>query len=335
MLYIRTDMNDTIATGHVMRCLAIADAAKEQGEWVTFLLADEQAVELIEQRGHRAIILHTNWNDMEGELPKLLQVAEKEKIEKILIDSYQVTEGYLRTLTSYVKTIYLDDRNTFQYPVRGLICYANYWQKFGYQDRYTGTKLFLGTDYVPLRKVFSRCEKKQIRDKAEELLILSGGTDPYGMLKGILEKVDKSKYRCINVICGRYYTAYEDLKKVYQAFANVHIYQAVTNIEEYMKTADIAVSAGGSTLYELCACGTPTISYAFADNQLDNVHQFEQDGLINYAGDARYDKIVENIVQELKRYQNDRILREQRSYAMQDMVDGKGAFRIVEALKNI
>lgn len=69
MLYIRTDMNNMIATGHVMRCLAIAEAAKEQGEQVTFLLSDEQAVELIEQRGYQTIVLHTSWYDMESELP--------------------------------------------------------------------------------------------------------------------------------------------------------------------------------------------------------------------------------------------------------------------------
>ena len=48
MLYIRTDMNHTIATGHVMRCLAIADAAKSIGEEVTFLLADRQAEEIVQ-----------------------------------------------------------------------------------------------------------------------------------------------------------------------------------------------------------------------------------------------------------------------------------------------
>lgn len=335
MLYIRTDMNNTIATGHVMRCLAIADEAKAQGEQVTFLLADEQALELITQRGYQALVLHTNWNDMESGLPELLQVVEKEKIEKILIDSYQVTERYLQVLTSYVKTVYIDDQNAFVYPVSGIICYANYWQKFDYPNRYKGTKLFLGTDYVPLRKVFSECEKKQIRNKAEELLILSGGTDPYEILKGILEKIDKSEYKCINVICGRYYTAYEDLKKVYSSFDNVHIYQAVSNIEYYMKNADIVVSAGGTTLYELCACGTPAISYSFADNQLDNVHQFQEDGMIDYAGDVRFDKVIENIIYYLDKYQGDMQLRQQRSRKMQKLIDGNGALRIVEALKDI
>ena len=51
MLYIRTDMNETIATGHMMRCLSIADAAKKQGQETVFLVADAQAQELLKKRG--------------------------------------------------------------------------------------------------------------------------------------------------------------------------------------------------------------------------------------------------------------------------------------------
>lgn len=335
MLYIRTDMNDIIATGHVMRCLAIADAASNCGEKVTFLLADEQAVELVAQRGYRAIVLHTYWNDMDGELSELIRVVEKEKIEKLFIDSYQVTERYLRILTSHVKTVYIDDRNTFVYPVNGIICYANYWTKFDYHSRYKETKLFMGPKYVPLRHVFCHCGEKRIRNRVEELLLLSGGTDPCGVLKRALEKIDKSKYKTINVICGKYYAGYETLQKEYRLLDNVHIYRALSNIEEYMKTADIAVSAGGTTLYELCACGTPTISYAFADNQLDNVRQFQEDGMIDYAGDVRYDRAVENMIHYLDIYQEDMPLRLRRSKKMQELVDGNGALRIVEALKDI
>ena len=62
-----------------------------------------------------------------------------------------------------------------------------------------------------------------------------------------------------------------------------------------MQEADLAISAGGTTLYELCAVGTPTICYSMADNQLDNVRQFEKDGLMYYAGDARQDGFVSGV----------------------------------------
>lgn len=335
MLYIRTDMNAVIATGHIMRCLSIADAAKSQGEEVTFILADEQAADLVKQRGYRIIVLHTQWDEMDAELPQLFEIVEKEKIDKLLIDSYQVTESYLKALTTRIRTLYIDDLNTFVYPVNGIICYANYWKKFNYDSRYKVTKLFRGLQYTPLRKEFCNCNKKIIRNTPEELLLLSGGTDPYNMLENVLENLDKSKYKKINVICGRYYKGYKELQFAYQTFKNVYIYQAVSNMENYMQTADIAVSAGGTTLYELCACGTPTISYSFVDNQLDNVKQFQEDEIIDYAGDVRYDSVVDNIMHYLKVYKENIMLRKQHSQRMQKLVDGNGALRIVNALKNI
>ena len=115
MLYIRTDMNDKIATGHLMRCLSIADVAKQYGEDTVFLLADEQAVEILRSRGHQFIVLHTKWNDMDSELQVIENVISERKIDKILIDSYQVTENYLKRLTDRVTTFYIDDLNAFIY----------------------------------------------------------------------------------------------------------------------------------------------------------------------------------------------------------------------------
>lgn len=335
MLYIRADMNAVIATGHIMRCLSIADAAADQGENTTFFLADEQAAALIRQKGYRAIVMHTQWNNMDSELPSLLKILETEKADRLLIDSYQVTKSYLRALTSQTKTLYIDDINAFIYPVDGIVCYENYWRKFDYYSRYKETKLFLGTEYTPLRREFRHCETKKIQDRVEELLLLSGGTDPCDVLKSILENIDKDKYKKINVICGRYYKGYRNLQFAYQAIENVHIYQAVSNIEQYMKSADVAVSAGGTTLYELCACGTPSISYTFADNQLDNARQFQKEEIMDYAGDARYDEVVNNIIYYLNVYEKDIGLLRQRSQKMREFVDGEGAFRIIKALKAI
>ena len=57
--------------------------------------------------------------------------------------------------------------------------------------------------------------------------------------------------------------------------------KAKTDIEQFMMEADVVISAGGSTLYELCAVGVPTISYSIADNQLNNVRKFHEDGIID------------------------------------------------------
>ena len=99
-----------------------------------------------------------------------------------------------------------------------------------------------------------------------------------------------------------------------------------------MREADLAVSAGGTTLYELCAVGTPAISYAIADNQLENVKKFEEDRLIAYAGDIRKDHVIDHIIDYLKIYDLNWQIRQERSLKVQKLVDGKGALRIANAL---
>ena len=325
-------MNAQIAMGHIMRCLSIADALHGLGEPVRFILADEQAVSLLKQRGYDAIVLHTKWNHMEEELPVLSQVIQNEHIEKMLIDSYQVTQRYLTELSKLVTIFYIDDLKLFEYPVDAVICYANYWKKFQYKINGTRTTYLLGMKYVPLKQAFWNCEAKIISEKANNLLILTGGSDPFNVTEQILDSIDTYQFQTIDVICGIYNTNYNKFVKKYENNKNIKFHQAVNNIEQYMKKADIAISAGGTTLYELCAIGTPAISFSFADNQLDNVRQFQEDGLIDYSGDARMNDIAGTIDQCLIRYRNDFELRKEKSEKMQKMVDGKGAIHLAEAL---
>ena len=325
-------MNEQIATGHIMRCLSIADALRGLGEPVRFILADEQAVSLLKQRGYDAIVLHTQWNCMEEELSVLSQVIRNEHIDKLLIDSYQVTQRYLAELSKLVTTFYIDDLNLFEYPVDAVICYANYWKKFQYKINDKRTTYLLGMKYVPLKQAFWNCEAKIISEKTDNLLILTGGSDPFNVTEQILDSIDTYQFQTIDVICGIYNTNYNKFVKKYENNKNIKFHQAVNNIEQYMKNADIAISAGGTTLYELCAIGTPAISFSFADNQLDNVRQFQEDGLIDYAGDARMDDIAGTSNQYLTRYRNDFELRKEKSEKMQKMVDGKGAERIARAI---
>lgn len=333
MLYIRADMNDSIATGHIMRCRAIADAARKQGEETTFLLADGQAVNLLKEWGYSYIVLGTDWKDMDSELRVLEKVISEKNIECLLIDSYQVTESYLKHLSEKTRTIYIDDVNAFLYPVDVIICYVNYWEKFSYNVRCPEKKLLLGPQYVPLRTEFYNCPSKYIKSKVENLVLLSGGTDRYDVLDKLLEKIKKKYYKLITVFCGAYYPKYEYMLEKYKNEKNVVIRKAVNNIKDYMDNADFLVSAGGTTLYELCAVGTPAVSYSIADNQLENVKVFHENGIIDYAGDVRCDDVVKNILKYLDLYYKNEALRRDRSQKMQKLIDGKGAERIAECLR--
>ena len=334
MLYIRVDANETIATGHVMRCLSIADAAKKFGEDTTFIMADDGAEQLVKNTGYNTIILHTPWNDMDEEIGKLSDIIRKKDIARLLIDSYQVTEKYLKMLSEETKVTYIDDLDKFIYPVDTLICYAAYAEKFDHTSKYRNTKLLLGTKYAPLRQEFCGLKNKKISDKIEKILVLSGGTDRMNVLQQILDAAVSFDNIHIDAICGIYNPNFDMLCKRYDSCENISLHRSTDNIISYMQSADVAISAGGTTLYELCACGTPTISYVIADNQIDNATWFEKNNIIMIAGDARTDNIGHNLKDILSVYR-DPEYRKNVSNKMQKIVDGSGAERIAKCLIGI
>ncbi len=132
MIAIRVDANEIIASGHLMRCLSIADALFSLGEEIIFYTSDEFAEQTITKRGFKAIRLHYAWNDKESELDQLSKELEKTCPRLLLIDSYQVTKQYLKSLRQSVKLAYIDDLNAFDYPVDIVINYSIYAEDLDY-----------------------------------------------------------------------------------------------------------------------------------------------------------------------------------------------------------
>lgn len=329
MLYVRVDANEHIATGHLMRCLSIADAAKGLGVETTFIMADGGARELVQRKGHRLIVLDTPWDDLDREIGPITAVIEKERLSRLLVDTYQVTERYLAALSERVKVAYIDDLDQFHYPVDTLICYAAYAAKFDHPSKYKDTRLLLGTKYAPLRPEFCGLKEKAIGDGIERILVLSGGADPLNAMQMVLDVLAEHPAAHIDAICGMYNPNFDRLRQRYGSRKNISLHRSTEDIVSYMKSADLAVSAGGTTLYELCACGTPTISYAIADNQIDNVSWFDEEHIIECAGDVRAGDISGELRRLLSTY-GDRTYRQNVSARMQTIVDGNGARRIVE-----
>ena len=336
-LLIRVDMNQKIATGHMMRCLSIADAANEKNIKVFFVSADENGRALVEARGYKYISLRTQWDKMEEELSEIEKVICELRPDYILVDSYYITTEYMKKLQELTKVAYIDDLCDKVYQCDTLICYANYYKKYNLQERYPeNTQLLLGCDYVPLRKCFSNVEQRDLNESVKEILLLSGGTDPYHFLKTFLklrdERKDIWKEIKISVICGVYNADYKEIVESYVEDELVEILTNVSDVEKYMNKADIAVSAAGTSLYELCACGTPTVCYTFADNQLDNAKIFSEDDIMVYAGDLRNCNVVENIIDKVEALNLDHEKRIEMSKKMVSLVNGQGASRIVSRL---
>ena len=79
MFYIRADGNEKVGMGHVMRCLAVAEALKNFEEKIEFITADENPARLIEERGFSVKVLSASYDDMEGELPRITQLLRQRR----------------------------------------------------------------------------------------------------------------------------------------------------------------------------------------------------------------------------------------------------------------
>ena len=378
MVVIRADANSKIGMGHVMRCLSVADALLKRGEEVLFVTADDTPVPLLTKKGIPYRVLHTDYVDMEAELPKLWnalselpqgpgvpEAALPQKNTSILVDSYYVTEKYLAALKKRITTIYMDDIYAFSYPVDMLINYNIYGEEMGYEKdaAFADTKLLLGTEYVPLREEFSAGagyaqSRKELSAETENvtpaedrlhqtaeqgrtadggILITTGGSDSFNLAGQLLMeamKYDALKEKEYHVVSGSLNPHIGELQALAQKHENIHIHCNVTNMAELMAESEVALSAGGSTLYELCAVGVPVIAFSFAENQERLVQTFVKRGIAQYGGNYRTDgnKMIQNTIAGLETLLEDKNLRSEYRKKARTLVDGKGAERIAEAL---
>lgn len=365
MVVIRADANSKIGMGHVMRCLSVADALVKRREEVLFVTADDTPVPLLTKKGIPYRVLHTDYADMEAELPELLAVLREPTLRaespeaallqrntSILVDSYYVTEKYLAALKKRITTIYMDDIYAFSYPVDMLINYNIYGEEMGYEKdaAFADTKLLLGTEYVPLREEFSAgagyVQSRKVLSLGAAnvtpaadggILITTGGSDSFNLAGQLLMeamKYDALKEKEYHVVSGSLNPHIGELQALAQKHENIHIHCNVTNMAELMAESEVALSAGGSTLYELCAMGVPVIAFSFAENQERLVQTFVKRGIAQYGGNYRTDgnKMIQNTIAGLETLLEDENLRTEYRKKARTLVDGKGAGRIAEAI---
>lgn len=350
MIYFRADANKEIATGHIMRCMSIASALKKLGEESVFITADSYPEKMLRERGFKTAVLGSSFRHMEEELPLLLSVIDKEKEAVLVVDSYQVTGPYLSELRKYAKVVYIDDRLSCAYPVDGVISYGQPEIEKKLKQLYRKNpclQIWQGNRYIPLREEFQKIGRKDIRREVKDILFTTGGTDSFYLAeetaayftgeKCLWEEKGEACREAIrlHIVIGRFYPEDEirHLKKMAEETPNICLYENISRMSEAMIKCDAALSAGGTTLLELCACGTPTVCFSLADNQVPGSRQKEAEGLMRYAGDARNrkSKLAETLMEELRK-----LLPEQTRMAysrrMQEQIDGMGASRLAKGL---
>lgn len=348
---IRTDGGQSVGMGHVMRCLSLAKELRKNNYKVIFISKYKEGIEKIKSENFEVIKLTYNdeINDdgfnygdkskLSDEKKKIQEIINKYSIKMLIIDSYNVTKEYFLSLKDKVeKLIYIDDINKFIYPVDVLIN-GNITGKYMGYEKYTEDELMLlGLKYNMIRDEFKNLSERNINKNIKEVMITTGGSDPYGVSIKILEiLLSENEFKNIgyNLVIGKGFS--DDTKnKLYRLSkknSKIKIYENPRSMSNIMVKSDIAISSGGSTLYELCATGTPTLAFIYADNQEFIVKKMDELGYITSIGN--YNEINKSNILDLIEKYNSYETRKNISKRMSKLIDGKGTERIVEKLDSI
>ena len=336
MILIRADGSGKTGSGHLMRCMTIAEQLKKREE-VCFITASEESIGLIQSRGFQAELLEDINGEMDRELPQIELLVQKKGARILLVDSYLVSESYLAGLRAFIKTIYLDDFGGVDYPVDMVINYNVFADRQEYRERYAdrNTEYLVGADYIPIRQEFLQAEY-HVRRELKKVLLLTGGGDYYHLADKFVNcfgNKEELKEIEFHLILGYYNHDKEQLKAKAEKYGNFRLYENVSDIWNLMRDCDLAITAGGTTVYELCAVGVPFIGYSFADNQQPVMKYLKKHNLAVYCGDYRteQDALFESFTEQLS-YYRDAAVRETFSRKEKTLVDGKGAIRIADSI---
>lgn len=344
MILFRADANEKIGVGHVMRCKAIATELKKSGEECAFVTAEKEMT-CAEPFSVYSLQNCSGWPDS-SEPEVFGALLRKMRAKAVVIDSYSITSEYfkaLKNLSCDIPLIYLDDFMQTAWPVDCVINYNIYAQKQNYERLYRNqkTRFCLGPQYAPLRPEFIDLQPIAIKPEIENVLLMTGGADGENICGKVLVELEKQtdpwRNICFHFVVGRYNLYAKQLQKRVKMMPNMVLHENVIAISELMLRCDAAISAAGSTLYELCACGVPTISYAIADNQLQGAAAFAEKGIIPTVGDCRRagDMTGAILLGNLRKHCASYEQRSKIAKNMKTTVDGNGTKRLTGQIRGM
>lgn len=341
-ILIRADAGPTIGYGHLMRCLALAQAwQKEVDGTAGFMMQDpDQSIkEQITAEGFEVIPLPPGI-DAALDAQYVCSIADSHESRWVIVDGYRFDYDYQCLLKRCgQKVLFIDDFGHAGSYAADLVLNQNvYANDSYYQIKNDYTRLLLGPRFALLRKSFL-ARKGWIRNippHARKILISLGGSDPKNatslvldaferiMMPGmILKVVITAKNSCISTIRSRLISApYEG-----------DLLIDTRDMPDLMAWADLAISAGGSTNLEMAFMGLPGLTINLFGNQVLNSDFLQRDGLIENLG--WYEKVnVQDMADRIFQLMESEERRTSMSVKGRSLVDGNGASRVVQYMRS-
>ncbi|MGA2852569.1 MAG: UDP-2,4-diacetamido-2,4,6-trideoxy-beta-L-altropyranose hydrolase [Verrucomicrobiota bacterium] len=333
-LVIRADAGPQIGTGHVMRCLALAEPWLQAGSGVT--MVSSQLPATLEERIKFSEIKLQMLSASPGgkaDAKELAQIAKKQNADWIVVDGYHFDADYQRGLKKAgLRVLFFDDFGHAKHYCADFVLNQNLGADENlYPSREPQTQLLLGTSFVQLRNEFSKWRdwRRTIPPLAKKILVTLGGSDSENVtLKAVRAIRQIPDLKCeATIVIGGGNPHGDELKSVARNSPAIRILQNAGNMPELMAEVDLAIAAGGTTAWELAFMGLPALMIVMADNQRSNAEQLQSAGVARNLG-WHENLTPEKIAAEIIRPAGDFSARGEMSRRGRELVDGLGNFRV-------
>lgn len=342
VLFIRADANSQMGTGHVMRCIALGQAWQDSGGKVCFISACTNEFLLNRLRTEDFEVIHLtvaspDKRDAEDTI-RLINERGHGPVPRLVIDGYHFDEGYQQQmLDAGIRLACIDDYNHLDsYACNVLLNQNTKSDGLDYVLR-NETNRLLGPYYALLRREFRSgfAPIENCQPDAVNILVTLGGGDPdnvSGTVLHALRDLNRPELH-VRILIGAANPNRGALKAAAETCRfNVELLDAVSDMRDLYLWADMAVSAGGSTCWELCLAGLPFLVVVIADNQRRIAEGLAEAGAAVNLG--WYETLeADTMVEEIGRVLDAQQLRAGMSSCGKELVDGQGAMRVAEALK--
>lgn len=331
---IRANAGASIGFGHVRRCASLAEVLLEKGSDVVFFVNPESQPDSWLPRGgpgrsHVELVPAAEAATLELTHSR----SRSLKVQALVVDSYDVRDDGLRRASVPVVAI-LDAPPPIVLPAI-LIVNGGADATSTQHLLAAGARALLGPDYVLLRKEFARQGPRVLRAALSHVLIMAGGADPTGLSVNFVDAVrDVLPDATITVVVGPYFATgvVATLLERVAIDPRIQLVRDPASVRDLMLAADLALTSGGQTTYELAATGVPSCAVRVALNQTGNLEGLGARGAILWVGDIRDADLTHRVQQGTRLLAEDARLRETLSQAGQRTVDGRGAVRVAEAI---
>jgi UDP-2,4-diacetamido-2,4,6-trideoxy-beta-L-altropyranose hydrolase len=338
MLLIRADASVAIGTGHVMRCLALAQAWQDAGGAVTFAMAESTpAIEDRLRREGAGLVRIDGIPGSHADGEQLIALARTLGPAWLVVDGYEFGPDYQRTLQhERFRVLLIDDLGRSGHYAADVVLNQNLSaQKYFYEDRETRTRLLLGTKYALLRREFvAALAPREVPSIARKLLVSLGGSDPDNATCRVMEALEQVAVADLQVVVvagGSNPHLASLAEAVAKSSHSCRMLNNVTNMQELISWADLAISAAGGACWEYCALGLPAALVAVAENQVANAEALHAAGTARLlAGGLQFS--IEDMARTVARLANSPEERQALSQTARSLVDGEGAARTVAVL---